>query len=157
MARSKETDRDMMPFGDTLPEEMTFQELLDAGVIDIAEVDNRVQMEQRELVGRSFILVNWEIKDSDRVKRDGQPTQYAFVEVMLEDGTLAVFADGGSGIMDQLKRYDARLLRSIEPGAAKPRLYFHYGLRVSDYTYTDPQTGDQSPASTFYFDNRRRP
>jgi hypothetical protein len=38
-----------------------------------------------------------------------------------------------------------------------PYLYFHYGLRSSEYQYTDPQTGDKSPAVTYYFDNRRRP
>lgn len=148
MTRNK---REVTPFGETPLLELTFDQLMQQGVIDISEVDDVMQVEQDELVGVTFILVDWEIKQSNSITRDGIPTEYAIVRVRTTDG-LRVFADGGAGIADALERY-----KNKTEAIDNPLLYFHYGLRASEYTYTDPHTGDKTPARTFYFDNRPRP
>ncbi len=138
--------RDVLPFGDTLPEDMTFQQMMDAGVIDIAEIDDVIVCDQAELEGKSFILYEWEVKDSQSFGGE-----YAICRVKTAEGT-RVFADGGSGIKEQLDKYKGKM---ADNGATGQMLYFHYGLRASHYN--KEVDGEVIPATTYYFDNRPRP
>lgn len=137
--------RDLLPFGETLPEDMSFQDFLDQGVIDISEIDDVVAVEQGELVGKPFILFDWEVKESATYGGE-----YAVCRVKTADGT-RVFADGGVGIVEALQRYDAKMKKGGIVGA----MYFHYGLRFS--TYQKEIDGKMTQATTYYFDNRPRP
>ena len=142
----------VVPFGETPLAEMTFAEMMSAGVIDIAEVDDVVLVDQSELVGKPFILFDWDIKMSQEFGGF-----YAICRVKTEAGT-AVFTDGGTGIVESLERYDKKLQELPED---QRTLYFHYGLKASHYVkeLTDEDTGESRsiPATTYYFDNRRRP
>lgn len=134
-------------WGETALADMSFSEMLDAGVIDIAEIDDIVQCEQSELVGVPFILFDWDIKQSQTFGG-----QYAVCRVKTASGT-RVFSDGGAGIGPALERYKQTLIRKgldeFQP------TYFHFGLRAS--TYMTEIDGKPAQATTFYFDNRPRP
>lgn len=56
-----------------------------------------------------------------------------------------ILNDGSTGIYNQLKAYS-------ENTGRYGGLRVKRGLRRSDYTYTDPQTGNEKPATTFYLD-----
>lgn len=123
-------------------ENLSFQEMMDAGVISIDEIDDVVQCDQSELVGIPFILFEWDIKESQTFGG-----HYALCKVKVADGT-RVFADGGVGIQEQLARYQQKMNRE---GIERQPLYFPHGLRKSDYmTEVD---GKQIPATTYYLDN----
>lgn len=136
--------RDVLPFGETLPEDMNFQQMMELGVIDIAEIDDVLVVDQAELVGNPMILFEWDIKESQTYGGE-----YAVCKVKTAEGT-RVFADGGTGIQEQLSQYKAKLAE--QPTAL---LYFHFGLRAS--TYVKEVDGQKIPATTYYFDNRPRP
>lgn len=136
--------KDVVGFGETLPEDMSFQELIDAGVISISEIDDRLKVDNKDdLIGVPLVIIDWEFKPSDMGK------DYAFVTVKTQEGT-RVFADGGTGIPDQLERYKAKLLDS---GARF--IYVPNGLRKSDYVAKVVVDGEEKriPATTYYFDN----
>jgi hypothetical protein len=130
---------------------MSFQQMMDAGVIDIADIDDTTIMEQSELVGIPFVLFDWDIKPSAEFGG-----HYAVCRVKTASGT-AVFSDGGAGIVEALERYEKRMNELDQ----KSPLYFHFGLRASTYQkqLVDQETGDTRTmtATTYYFDNRRRP
>lgn len=138
--------KEIVGWGDKALEDMTFQDLLDKGVIDISEVDDVVVCKQEELVDVSFILYEWDIKTGDL-------GDYAVCRVKTHNGT-RVFADGGVGIQEQLERYKNKLIE--EPNAL---LYFHHGLRASHYSKElEGEDGKAKTinAVTYYFDNRPR-
>lgn len=129
---------------------MSFNDMMEAGVIDIAEIDDTTIVEQADLVGKPFILFDWDIKVSETFGGF-----YAVCKVKTADGT-AVFSDGGQGIVEALERYEKRR-QELD---TKSPLYFHYGLRASSYMKQLPDADGEMrsiPATTYYFDNRRRP
>jgi hypothetical protein len=139
--------QEVTPFGVTPLEEMTFNDMMEAGVIDIAEVDDVIAVDQAELVGIPLILFSWDVKPSAQFGNN-----YCICRVKTADGT-RVFADGGTGIMEQLERYKNRLAK-MDVNEFSP-LYFHYGLRAS--RYNKDVDGNMIAAVTYYFDNRPRP
>jgi hypothetical protein len=139
--------KEVTPFGETALEDMSFSEMLDIGVIDIAEVDDVIAVDQAELVGKPMILFEWDIKPSAMYGGS-----YALCRVKTEDGT-RVFADGGTGIQEQLERYKNKLAK-LDVNEFSP-MYFHYGLRASHYN--KEVDGNVVAATTYYFDNRPRP
>ena len=147
-------NEEVVGWGEVVPADMTFDQLMEAGVIDIAEIDDQQLVDKATLVGTPFILFDWEIKPSEEFGGD-----FAICRVKTPEGT-AIFTDGGAGIVDALERYQPKLSAAREAGQ-NMALYFHYGLRASDYVkkLTDPTTGEvrSIPATTYYFDNRRRP
>lgn len=133
---------DIVPsFGKDLAD-MDFQEMLDAGVIEISEIDDVVVCKQAELVGVPFILFDFEMKSGDM-------GEYALCRVKVNGGT-RVFADGGVGISEQLERYRQRMM---DKGVKNAPLYFPNGLRSSSYDKDLPD-GSRVHATTYYFDNR---
>lgn len=140
--------KDVESWGETSLAEMSFDEMMAQGVIDIAEVDDEIAVNQAELVGIPFVLFEWDLKPSSLGSGS-----YALCRVKTPEGT-RIFADGGTGIMEQLERYKNRLMK-LEADAYAP-LYFHYGLRASNYNKT-LDDGSVVQATTYYFDNRKRP
>lgn len=137
---------------ETALEDMSFNEMLasEQGVIDVSDIDTTLLVDQEDLVGKPFILFDWEMKVSTDYKRsDGAAAEYAICHVKTEDGKTRIFTDGGTGIPAQLERYRQKM---IDKGITKPPfMYFHFGLRYSDYT------NDYGKGRTYYFDNRPRP
>lgn len=129
---------DMTPFGEVLPEDMSFQELMDAGIIEITEIDDVVAIKQDLLLGVPFILFSWE-------PRTGDMGDYVICRVKTAQGT-RVFADGGTGIPEQLGRYRQKL------NGQTAHIYFPNGLRKSDYRKT-LDDGSTVNATTYYLDN----
>jgi len=124
--------------------DMSYQEVLDSGVIDISEVDDVTTIEQEQLVGVPIIVLGWD-------EREGDFGPFVAVRVKTETGN-HVFSDGGTGIKAQLERYVRRIERKgldIQNGIRIPN-----GLKASHYNYTDPITGKSAPAVTYYLDNR---
>jgi len=104
--------------------------------------------DKRKLVGVPLFVMEWKFSTSETVTRDGELVEYVSCRIVGERGgktIKAVFADGGTGIYSQLRAYTNRTGRTR--GMMVPN-----GLRVSDYTFTNPMTGEKSPASTYYFD-----
>ena len=55
------------------------------------------------------------------------------------------FADGSTGILQQLKAFSLKFNRTHSLTAKR-------GLTVSEYEYEDPKTGEMRPAKTYYID-----
>jgi hypothetical protein len=146
---AKDNSKEIVGWGETALEDMSFQEMLDHGVIQIDSIDDTVQVDQSELVGKPFVLYEWEVKPSETFGGN-----YALIRVKTQDGT-RVFADGGKGICEQLERYRSKLAK-LDVDVFSP-IYFPKGLRASSYvkTLTDASTGEiqKIPATTYYFDN----
>lgn len=98
--------------------------------------------QKRLLVGRPMMVMEWSFYNGDQGK-------FVAMRCMVQnaDGGFSryIINDGSTGIADQLARYTQR---TGKMGA----LLVKRGLRASDYTYTDPATGEQRPATTFYLD-----
>lgn len=135
--------KDIVGFGERSLEELSFQEMMDAGVVDISDIDDVVVVDQAELVGVPLILFSWEIKSSQTYGG-----VYALCRVKTADGT-RVFADGGTGICEQLERYKQRMMNDGLSGFEP--IYMAKGLRVS--SYQKEVDGKMIPAKTYYFDN----
>lgn len=99
--------------------------------------------DKEDLVGVPFVIamVRW----NDVKTKAGLPTgkQYVSVMAFTEDGKKIVFNDGSTGVAQQLQTYIAKHSRDTGILCKK-------GLRVSEYDYTDPDTGITAPAKTYY-------
>jgi len=135
---------DVVGFGQRALERMTFAEMMEAGVISIEQIDDRVMVDQEELVGVPFVMFKFDVKQSESFGGE-----YAVVDVKTVDGTRA-FSDGGTGICKQLQQYKDTLAE-LGQDVFSP-IYFPNGLRASHYMYTNPD-GAKIPATTYYFDN----
>ncbi len=108
--------------------------------------------DKRELVGKPFLVVEWELRNSDTnsfVDVDGiiRARQYVCVVAMMDGGKgmpaeRIVFNDGGTGIRPVLEQHEAK---TGHRGGLLCK-----GLRVSEYEYKNPETGASSQARTFY-------
>lgn len=127
-----------------LAEEMSFQELMDAGVVEISEIDDTVQEDKENLVGKPLIIFDWQFKESAL-------GEYVIVRAKTQTGTV-VFADGSTGVRDQLAKYQTRLAKS---GDKFSGLYVPRGLRSSTYM-TKTDKGEDVQATTYYIDNRQQ-
>ena len=125
-------------------------------VIETAEGaigDGFVQVDEvfkRKLIGVPLFVMSWEFKVSEKVIKNGQPSRYVQMRIVAQhaNGKVGKYlvSDGSTGILAQLDAYTERTGRY--QGLMCPN-----GLRVSDYKYTDPASGDVSDASTYYIDN----
>lgn len=103
---------------------------------------------KRALCGLPLFVMSWEFSQSETtLNDDGSPKEYVTCRLISERGgrvIKAVFSDGSTGIYRQLRSYTDREGR--QAGLMVPN-----GLRASDFTYTDPHSGERSPATTYYF------
>lgn len=110
--------------------------------------DRYTEDDKRKLIGVPLFVMEWRFAISDTVQRGDESVEYVTARIVAERGgktIKAVFSDGSTGIYRQLRAYTDRTQRT--KGLMVPN-----GLRVSDYTFQHPITGEKSPASTFYFD-----
>lgn len=98
------------------------------------------------LLGIEFIIVRYEVHQSDKVKGK----QFATIHVMTRSGDKFIVNDGSTGIMQQL----AELKEKRNGGNICP-LFVPRGLRASTYEYTDPATGQVSEATTYYLNTAK--
>lgn len=140
------TDADMQPYQPPATD-LSFQELIDAGVIDVQEVDDVIQLDKEKLVGQPFIIVGVRWGTSTFSKGE----KFAVVHVVTPQ-VRGFFVDGSTGICDQLQKYEDKMTRN-GMDTDEWRMLVRAGLRASHYTYEDPQ-GNQIPATTYYIDNR---
>jgi len=104
-----------------------------------ALIDNKSILEKRPVM-----FVSWSFSDGDFSE------EFVSARVMcrLDNGTVGKFVvnDGGSGIRKQLRDY------TDSHKGNQGGLFAAKGLRVSEYDYTDPDTGKVSKAETWYID-----
>jgi hypothetical protein len=110
-------------------------DMLDSGeAVHIGELDDTSVVEKADLVGVPMVITAWRQKASDM-------GEYVIVNAATPNGKV-VFADGSTGIKEQLIKFDV---------VGKP-IVVPKGLRRSDYTYKDDE-GKAIPATTYYLDN----
>lgn len=79
----------------------------------------------------------------------GEMGEFVSAPLVTEDGRKYILNDGSTGICKQLRDVrDRRLANGIFP--AQQGVAVRKGLRVSSYKYTDPTTGKETPAKTYY-------
>jgi len=97
------------------------------------------------LIGTEFIILGIRFNDTKEGK-------FVSVTYMTRNAaTPAVFNDGGTGIYAQLTDIVAERIESgMSPEHALTGIHCPKGLRISEYEYADPKTGEMRPAATFY-------
>lgn len=115
--------------------------LMDAdALVHIGDLDDTTQVDKDMLIGVPFVITQW-------INRPSQGMgEYVVVRATTREGKV-VFADGSTGIKEQLIAF-------AERQGDKPILC-PKGLRVSQYQYKNPDTGEVAPAKTFYLDTSR--
>lgn len=110
-----------------------------ASIVEFDGGSDWTLVDKDTLVDTPFIIARL------RFNKDKKTDELSFVSVcaFLEDGSKIVFNDGGSGVMKQLLNYTTKHPQATGISCGK-------GLRKSSYTFTDPATGKESPAATFY-------
>lgn len=95
------------------------------------------------LVGRPMLLMEWGFYDGD------YGSKFVGIRAVVQnrDGSMGkyIFNDGSTGILEQLAKYT---LKTGRTGG----LSVKNGLRVSEYDYTDEETGKTRKAQTYYLD-----
>lgn len=99
---------------------------------------------KRALLDIPFIALDWTFRDSDIRDSEGVPRQYVSITLVTGKGDKFIVNDGGTGLCEQLREFER------EFGSHSRSLVAERGLRVSEYDYTDPHTGQVTPAETFY-------
>lgn len=104
-------------------------------------------IEKKDLVNVPLALFNWTISDPNDSNNKGDG-QYLVVRGITQGGKRFRFADGSTGIYQQLVKLTAQRIRDgyVTPNAG---LIVEKGLTKSEYTYTDDK-GKKSAAVTFY-------
>jgi hypothetical protein len=106
------------------------------GIVDISDYGDGFKIvDKADLVKKDFIVLDSQFKDGDM-------GEYVIITGMTRDNQKFVFADGSTGIKDQMKELH-------EKGRTKG-IYVEGGLVRSDYEYEDDK-GKKIPATTFYF------
>jgi len=102
--------------------------------------------EKEKLLGVPFVILEYGFALSDKIKRNDQAVEYAWIRgINMNTMEKVAFSDGSTGIYNQLRDfYD----RTSQAGG----IYCNNGLRVSRYDYTDNE-GTTTEAATFYLDN----
>jgi len=138
---------------DELREVSSFDEMLDLVASKVGEIDSAAQAlgdgyslldsrDKNKLVGIQFLCVSWQFSISERIK----DKEFVTVRIMTKNGDKVILNDGSQGIYKQLRDYtNSHAGRQIG-------LMVHKGLRLSEYDYTDPNTGEVSRVSTYYLD-----
>lgn len=95
--------------------------------------------DKTQLVGVPFVLVHWNFYDGDM-------GEFVSMWVVDKDDRRFIVNDGSTGIYAQLRALTNKT-------GQDSMVRCPHGLRVSNYTYTDPQ-GKERPAQTFYIDTK---
>lgn len=148
-----ESDRNTVTFSDTelrgigsFAEALALVETKYGDVIDASsEIGSGfVILEDKDaLLNVPFVILSYAFPEGDRVDAHGIARHYSLMRVVTKHNEHFVVTDGGTGIYEQLDEYYVRSGR-------KGGLLVERGLRKSEYVYTDPTTGEVSPATTYY-------
>lgn len=102
-------------------------------------------VDKKHLVGKPFLIMGYRINEGDM-------GTFVSIMAMTKDEvpdingnrtTRIVINDGSTGIRDQV-------IGMVTSGHFRTGMLCPNGLRVSEYTYTDPADGKDKPASTYY-------
>lgn len=98
--------------------------------------------EKHTLVNVPFVVLAYEFHVSkERLDKDGNGLPFSAMHIVTKDGRKLIVTDGSTGIMADLRKYQAKGQRE---GILAPR-----GLTVSEYDYVHPD-GSREPSKTFY-------
>ncbi len=115
--------------------------------VDVASVDDGIisleVVDKETLIGKPFLMESWRFNDA------GKFGTFVSVVAMDKDGNRFVFNDGSTGVAVQLAELSTYREAHGHPLPYAGRMVKH-GLRVSEYDYTDENTGKVTPAKTFY-------
>jgi hypothetical protein len=92
-------------------------------------------IDKSKLIDTPFVIVGFRYND-------GNFGTFVSVQVIDKDNRHLVFNDGSTGVCQQIIDADHQGL--------KLPLRVKGGLRVSEYTFHDPKTGTEIPATTYY-------
>lgn len=95
---------------------------------------------KRRLVGVPFIILSYSFVKSEKIKGK----EFVTVRLVTRNNERLIINDGSTGVYEQLKMCHESGIES---------LFVTKGLRVSEYEYTDPNSGEVSQAETYYLDN----
>ena len=119
-----------------MQEFLTWLETEGASVVEFDGGSAWTLTKKESLIGVPFVIAGFQWNETTK-------GDFMSVRIFLEDGTKAVFNDGGTGIPQQLRTYEEKHNRNTA-------ILCKQGLRVSEYTYTDPKDGKEKPAETYY-------
>lgn len=97
--------------------------------------------DKMSLIGKGLALIEWRFNKGDM----GEFVSVRAVDISQTPFRKVILNDGSTGIYRQLRDFTDKT--GIQSG-----LMVKNGLRVSEYTYEDPNTGVERPAKTFYLD-----
>lgn len=138
------------PMGDL--RQLSFEDMNRAlGVTDSSEAIGTDQFgpileDKRLLVGRPFVLVHWNFYKSDKIIRNGEPSEFVSMWILTPTDERYIVNDGSTGIYEQLRALSDE--KGIDSG-----VLCRHGLRVSEYDYTD-DSGVTTQAATYYIDTK---
>lgn len=100
-------------------------------------------IDKRQLVDVPFVIVQYGFHKGDY-------GDYVFVHAVTKRNEKVIFSDGSvkSGIARQLA--DIAVEREKMGRDTRAGILVARGLRISEYDYTDPGTGEVRPAETYY-------
>lgn len=93
------------------------------------------------LVGVPLIILDYNFNDGDN-------GQFVSLSVVTNANEKLIVNDGSTGIAKQILEINA----ALPEGDGNKAIFVKKGLRRSDYEYTDKETGQKKPATTFYLD-----
>lgn len=100
--------------------------------------------DKSRLIGTEMMVVRYGEHESDK----GSKGTFATLHIITRAGEKYIVNDGSTGIQDQCAEIKEKF------GKVAP-LYVAKGLRVSEYDYTDPNTGKTSKARTYYLNTAK--
>lgn len=115
----------------------------DLSFVDVSDFGNGFSIldtkDKSRLIGREFYILDWRFNKGDK-------GEFVSMNILTRDNQKLVINDGSTGICQQM--------RDIETanGGTTALVKVPRGLRVSEYTYENPDTGKDETARTYYLD-----
>jgi hypothetical protein len=100
--------------------------------------------DKSKLLNEPFMIVKYGVHPSEKI----QGKLFTTIHVLTKGGDKYVVNDGGTGIHQQLTDLKTQM------GTVCP-LMVSRGLRVSEYDYEDPNTGEKTKAETYYINTAK--
>jgi len=122
------------------------------GIVSVGDVIGdgfELTKDKQQFVGQEMVVLTWAFSESDDYTKQTETGEtingrFATIRVITRRGKF-VINDGSTGLAAQLESLSER---GINGNVHCPK-----GLRVSEYDYTDPKSGEVSKAKTYYLDS----
>ena len=89
------------------------------------------------LINVPFIALQWSFVQGDFVNDDGEKTEFIVMRLVTGDGRKVVLTDGGTGIAEQIRSYEARTGNTggliVQRGLRKSEYENEHGAGVTHY------------------------